>query len=86
MHAPCRILEGKLAALCSLLVMGVILLVIGVGGGEGVLVVGVLHVMVEVVLIFLPRDCPASVADLAEGVVEIGAAHTHPVACPLLHL
>lgn len=66
--------------------MRVILLVLVVVGGVGVLVVSVLHVLVEVVLIFLARDSPAPVADLAEGVVEIGAAHTDPVACPLLHL
>lgn len=47
---------------------------------EGVVVVGVhvLHLKVAV-LVFLPRDGSASVADLAEGVVEIGAIEADPV-------
>lgn len=67
------------------MIMDVTVLVLVVVGGEGVLIVCVVHVLLEVVLIFLAGDCAASVADLAEGVVEVGTAHTYPVACPLLH-
>jgi hypothetical protein len=74
---------------CALVTCGVV-----VGGGEeGLLVVGMHVLEVEVVLVvLLSGDGAAAVAELAEGVVEVAAVEAHPVAgrplplaLPLLH-